>query len=120
MTNERLIIELNETNCKREGNTLTITIPADKQSAEGIDFYFNKDQFPGPMMMKSVNIKPHVLDRFWNWMFSRTGSSEYRVDLEKPVDISKITESWLHCGDFGFSGYTKDDSDVVIEITLDE
>ena len=119
MTNERLFYELNEETCTIDGNTMTIVLPADKQSNTGVDFFFNAEfAATRSFKMKSVMISPAPLMCFWNWMCSPAGAPVYEQTLDNPIDISKYQVSGIS-GGFGFSGYAIADADITITITLD-
>lgn len=115
---DRVFFEINEDTCKIEGNKLTITVPSEQQSMEGIDFYFNKD-FVGnqKLTVKSATISPAPLVCFWNWLLHRAGCPEYHCELDAPADISIYRVSGVP-GGFGFSGYAPDGSDIVISFEL--
>ena len=117
---DRVFLELNEKNCTIQDGVLTITIPQEMQSMEGIDFYFNRDWIAEKTLLaKSMAISPAPLLCFWNWMLEKAGCPEYYCKLADPVDISVYQTAGIP-GAFGFSGYTPDGSDITVKIALDE
>lgn len=43
MTKERFFVEINDENAVYDDDTLKVTLPRDKQSCEGVNFYSSKD-----------------------------------------------------------------------------
>lgn len=117
MTKERFFIEVNATNSTMEDGYLTITLPYEKQSAEGVDFYFSEELINAGLFAKSIEISPAPLNCFWNWTHNKYGNAEYENALATPLDLSKFAEAGKE-GSFGFSGYTIDESEITIEIEL--
>lgn len=119
MTNERVFFEINEETAEYDGKTLKVTVPADKQSMDGVDFYFNKDFITNKQLIaKYVTISPAPLMCFWNWLFHKQDCPEYQCSADTPTDISIYQISGVP-GGFGFSGYAPDGSDIVVTFALD-
>lgn len=116
---ERFYVEVNENNSVLEDGYLTITIPYEVQSGEGVDLYFSKELVEKNLLARSVEISPAPLERFWNWTCSKWGNNEYENEVDIPLDLSQFNENGK-TGSFGFSGYTHDESEITVEIELVE
>lgn len=119
MTNERFFIEINDDNSVYDGETLKVTLPKEKQSCEGVDFYFSKEYAEShDLVVESASVYPAPLECYWNWLMKRQGEPEYETRPDSgTVDIGKYTRSGVP-GAFGFSGHTNGDEDIVITFKL--
>lgn len=119
MTKERFFVEINDENAVYDGDTLKVTLPRDKQSCEGVDFYFSKDFIENKnLVVESASISPAPLDCYWNWLMKTHGEPEYETRPDNDsVDISKYTRAGIP-GAFGFSGHTAGEEDIVITFKI--
>ena len=119
MTKERFFVEINDENAVYDGDTLKVTLPRDKQSCEGVDFYFSKEWIENKnLVVESASISPAPLECYWNWLMTLQGAPDYEVYPNGgSVDISKYTRTGVP-GAFGFSGHTFGEEDITITFKI--
>lgn len=119
MTKERFYVEINDDNSVYDGKTLKVTVPKDKQSCEGVDFYFSKEYAESHnLVVESVSMSPAPLYCYWNWLMSSGGTPEYEIVAPSgSVNIGKYQIAGVP-GAFGFSGHTNDSRDIEITFNI--
>lgn len=118
MIYERKPFEINDTNSVIKDGNLIITVPADAQSGEAIDFYFASDFIADKTIIAtSAKIESEsLIDRFWNWLLTDGGTAEATEVVGLGVDLTSITEPTQ--GKFGFSALAQDDADIIVTLQL--